>query len=71
MTITKDPSTTTSHQPLPSRLDPETTGRSDKQSPNRAGIPMPRVARADSANSQNDPPEVARILRCACTQKAF
>lgn len=55
MTITRIPSTTTSHQPLPSRLDPETAGRSDKQSPNRAGIPMPRAARVDSANGANDP----------------
>jgi hypothetical protein len=71
MTITKDPSTTTSHQPEPHPLDPETTGRSDKQSPNRAGIPMPGVARADSANGPNGPSEVDRICRYACTQKVF
>ena len=71
MTITKDPSTTTSHQPEVPRLDPETTGRSDRQSPNRAGIPMPRGARADSANGPNGPSEVDRICRYACTQKVF
>ena len=71
MTIPKDPRTTTSHQPEVPRLDPETTGRSDKQSPNRAGIPMPGVARADSANGPNGPSEVDRICRYACTQKVF
>ena len=71
MTIPKDPRTTTSHQPEVPRLDPETTGRSDKQSPNRAGIPMPRVVRADSANGPNDPSEVARICRCAYARWVF
>ena len=55
MTITKDPSTTTSHQPQHHPLDPETTGRSDKQSPNRAGIPMPRVARLDDGSECERP----------------
>jgi hypothetical protein len=38
---------------------------------NRAGIPMPGVARADSANGPNGPSEVDRICRYACTQKVF
>ena len=71
MTITKDPSTTTSHQQEHHPLDPVTKGRSDKQSPNRAGIPMPRVARVDSANGPNDPSEVDRIRRCACVRRVF
>ena len=71
MTITKDPSTTTSHQPEPHPLDPETTGRSDKQSPNRAGIPMPGVARADSANGANDPCAMPHDGLFACVQWGF
>jgi len=71
MTITKDPSTTTSHHPERHPLDPETPGRSDKQSPNRAGIPMPRVARAHSKNGPNRPSAVARICRCACARRVF
>jgi hypothetical protein len=66
MTTTKDPSTTTSHQPLPSRLDPETAGRSDKQSPNRAGIRMPRAARLDDMSefkTRSEGPQTARFLR--------
>lgn len=71
MTITKDPSTTTSHQPQLPRLDPETTGRSDKQSPNRAGIPMPRAARVDSANCANDPCAVPHDGLFACVRWGF
>lgn len=54
MTNAKDLSTSTSHQPELHPLDPEGQGRSDKQSPNRAGIPMLRGARADSANCSSD-----------------
>ena len=63
MTITKDPSTTTSHQPECHPLDPETTGRSHKQSPNRAGIRMPRVARLDDRSEFKTPPEGAQRAR--------
>jgi hypothetical protein len=63
MTITKDPSTTTSHQPQLPRLDPETTGRSDKQSPNRAGIRRPRAARLDDGSEFKPPPEGAQSAR--------
>jgi hypothetical protein len=63
MTITKDPSTTRSHQPERHRLDPETTGRSDQQSPNRAGIPMPRTARLDDGSEFKTPSEGAQSAR--------
>ena len=71
MTITNDPSTPSIHQQQDHPLDQEGKGRSDKQSPNRAGIPMPRAARADSANGPNDPSEVARICRCAYARWVF
>jgi hypothetical protein len=63
MTITKDPSTTTSHQPQHRPLDPETTGRSDTQSPNRAGIRMPRAARLDDGSESKTPSEGAQSAR--------
>ena len=63
MTIPKDPRTTTSHQPEVPRLDPETTGRSDKQSPNRAGIRMPRAARLDDGSESKTPSEGAQSAR--------
>ena len=62
MPITKDPRTTTSHQPEHHPLDPETTGRSDKQSPNRAGIRMPRAARLDDGSEFKPPLEGAQVL---------
>lgn len=71
MAITRIPSTTTSHQAPHHPLDPEGQGRRHKQSPNRAGIPMPRVARVDSANGSNDTSEVDRIRRCACVRRVF
>ena len=71
MTITNDPRTTSIHQQHEHPLDQEGKDRTDKQSPNRAGIPMPRVARVDSANGPNDPSEVDRIRRCACVRRVF
>jgi hypothetical protein len=71
MTITKDPSTTTSHQPQLPRLDPETTGRSDKQSPNRAGIPMLRGARHHRAQGSNHRRAMSQIAPCACDRWGF
>ena len=71
MTTTTDPSNLSIHQQPDHRLDPNDTGRSHKRSPNRAGIPMPRAARADRANGPNDPSDVARICRCACARRVF
>ena len=71
MTITNDPSTPSIHQQHDHPLDQEGKGRSDKQSPNRAGIPMPRVSRVDSANGAVDPCAVARIGQCACARRGF
>ena len=64
MTITKNPSTTTSHQPQHRPLDPDTRGRTDKQSPNRAGIRMPRGARLDDMSEFKTPSEGAQSARC-------
>ena len=66
MTITNDPSTTSIHQRHDHPLDQEGKGRSDKQSPNRAGIRMPRDARLDDGSEATSPAEGAQsawILR--------
>jgi hypothetical protein len=63
MTITNDPSTPSIHQQQDHPLDQEGKGRSDKQSPNRAGIRMPRVARLDDRSEFNTPSEGAQSAR--------
>ena len=66
MTITIDPSTTSIHQQHDHPLDQEGKGRRDKQSPNRAGIRMPRVARLDDGSewkTSSDGAQSARFLR--------
>ena len=63
MTITNDPSTPSIHQQQDHPLDQEGKGRSDKQSPNRAGIRMPRVARLDDGSEFNTPSEGAQSAR--------
>lgn len=66
MTTTTDPSTPSIHQHPCHRLDPNDTGRSHKQSPNRAGIRMPRAARLDDMSefkTRSEGPQTARFLR--------
>ena len=66
MTITNDPSTPSIHQQHGHPLDQEGKGRSDKQSPNRAGIRMPGRPRPRSENGQNDPCSLTSIGPFAC-----
>ena len=71
MTITNDPRTTSIHQQQDHPLDQEGKGRSDKQSPNRAGIPMLRGARPDSAKGSSDPEGATPIGPFACDSRGF
>ena len=71
MTITNDPSTTSIHQRHDHPLDQEGEDRSDKQSPNRAGIPMPRDARLHTANGSRDHHARTQIGPFASDRKVF
>ena len=71
MTITNDPSTTSIHQRHDPPLDQEGEDRSDKQSPNRAGIPMPGDARLHSAHSAGAPCAMPQIGLFASDREVF
>jgi hypothetical protein len=71
MTTTTDPSTSPIHQQPDHRLDPNDTGRSHKQSPNRAGIPMLRGARPHRAQGSNDCRAMSQIGPCVCDRRGF
>lgn len=60
MTITNDPRTTSIHQQHEHPLDQEGKDRTDKQSPNRAGIRMPRAARPAAVTGIREPRAVTQ-----------
>ncbi len=63
MTITSDPTTPSIHQQFDHPRDQEGQGRSDKQSPNRAGIRMPRGARPDRGSDSIGQHSMTKIVR--------
>lgn len=71
MTIKIDPITASIHQQQDHPLDQEGKGRSDKQSPNRAGIRMPRGPRLDSANGSSDRFGLTWIVPSSCVRGEF
>ena len=71
MTITNDPNTPLIHQQHDHPLNQKSKCRSNKQSPNRAGIPMPRGARAGSANGSSDQIAMTQIDLFACVRREF
>jgi hypothetical protein len=71
MKITTDMNTASIHQQQDLPLDQEGQGRSQKQSPNRAGIPMLRGARRHSAKGSSDPQAATPIGTFACDSRGF
>jgi hypothetical protein len=71
MTITTDMNTASIHQHQDLPLDQEGQGRSDKQSPNRAGIPMLRGARRRSAKGSSGPQGSTPIGPFGCDSRGF